>query len=352
MTCFPRTCQLCNWLNRYQTARRRAAAEAPSRVTPVRLALAEWPQTPCDEVAALYVLPGYVGSSEEVFVAFSCAGMRNTLLRCSVAELALVVDVKMGVLERGMGVATVSLMAKTGLRRTVFRRGPASTGARVQGLAHTSRAFPILQATMHSETAENYRRLFLATAQIWREMRPADPPLAEVLRQVHKDFAPGSERARQDVFPNARPCDDFVHLRRKERDLAARCVKGLIRSGRVVKTHFDWVRSTLDVLHLAPTLDVFDAAWRGFLARLVSEGEHGLVEYLRGHYTAEILAAFARDVYRVRVRSSQRDAGLLFASFWCGIFGILPGTGSGSHAAEALHSAWQRACTHEPEEAA
>ena len=83
-----------------------------------------------------------------------------------------------------------------------------------------------------------------------------------------------------------------------------------------MKTHFDWVRSTLDILHLLPTIHLFDAAGRGFLTRLVSEGEHGLVEYLRGHYTAEITAAIARDVHRVRVRSRQRDGRLLLASLW------------------------------------
>ena len=39
--------------------------------------------------------------------------------------------------------------------------------------------------------------------------------LEKQVRRVHKDHARGIEAARNRVFKNSRPCDDFAHMRRQ-----------------------------------------------------------------------------------------------------------------------------------------
>ena len=72
-----------------------------------------------ETVDALYLLEGFVHVSEQrVFVAYTCRGMLATLRRYVGDVVHLAVDARMKVLTGGMGVATLSLLVKDGLRNT------------------------------------------------------------------------------------------------------------------------------------------------------------------------------------------------------------------------------------------
>jgi hypothetical protein len=229
----------------------------------------------------------------------------------------------MQIVDRGMGVATVSLLVKQGLRNTSLTR----TGdGRVQGRAFATRALPVLQATIDVESIPNYEDLFRLLMSMWARLRPAAPSLEDLVGQVHKDFHQAIEGARKTCFPKSRPCDDYFHLRHNERAMSAKCRTTELVGGRWVKTHYDWVRAALELVRFAPTIHLFSAVWRGLLSRLEAMAEADLASWLRG---------FQRD------GQTAVPASLSFVGFWAGIHGLQHGTASGSESAEALHSPWQ-----------
>ena len=133
-------------------------SDAGVTVAPTVAALSDWPRSG-ETVDALYLLEGFVHVSEQrVFVAYTCRGMLATLRRYVGDVVHLAVDAKMKV-PGGMGVATLSLLVKDGLRNTNLCHQ--ETG-RVQGRAHTTHAMPFLQATMRQESEQNYASLFEA----------------------------------------------------------------------------------------------------------------------------------------------------------------------------------------------
>ena len=159
--------------------------------------------------------------------------------------------------------------------------------------------------------------------------------------QVHKDYAPGIEKARAEVFPNSRPCDDFFHFTQREKEFAKRCSQVHCTPRGWVKRHFDWAWGALLNLRHIPSLDLFDALYAGFRERMLASGEATLVDYLDTVYVRVVSARAAKEM-RMMTRAEEDEAPLYFAGFWSGILGVLPGTGCGSEAGESLHSAWQR----------
>ena len=210
--------------------------------TPTAVALRDWPRSSA-EVDGLYLPEHFVEvSNSRVFVAYTCRGMLDTLTRYTDDVVHLAVDAKMKVLTRGMGVATLSLLAKDGLRNTNLSH---AESGRVQGRACTTRAMPFLQATTHQETDANYQSLFAAADMLWRECCPGRPPLRDCVRQVHKDFAPGIEAARRIAFPNSRARNDWFHLKRKKKELETRCKQMRLVGNKFQKVNADWVMSCL-----------------------------------------------------------------------------------------------------------
>ena len=185
------------------------------------------------EIHGLYVLSrGVVCSDAETFIPFTCPGMMSVLSRYSAVDVLLGVDSKQKVLDRGMGVLTVSLLAKTGLRNTRLQ------GTRQQIRACVTRGLPVLQAIIHAESSPNADRMFALLEQLWVETHGSGrPPLRDCVKQVHKDFAPAFESARLLHFPNSRPCDDYFHLRQEYRELDARLSQTHVENGCFVKTH-------------------------------------------------------------------------------------------------------------------
>ena len=264
----------------------------------------------------------------EIFVPFACQGMSQVMKRWCGSEVCLVVDVKMKVLERGRGIATASLLTKTGLRNTRLGEG------RKQGKACASRPFPLLQAIVGSESHEVISSFFNLLCTVWDTHATHCVPLRDHVVQVHKDFAPGLESARKACFPCSRPCDDYYHFRQKHLELDSRLSHTALVAGRFQKAHLGWLQAVLGSLRLLPRASVFDACWRGLLARLTSMGECTVAAYLDNTYTAAVPQALLRHEHEYLPHHR-------FAGWWVGCRGIVSGTGCGSNPAEAIHSAWQ-----------
>ena len=71
--------------------------------------------------------------------------------------------------------------------------------------------------------------------------------------------------------------------------------------------------------------------WKAFLATLRRLGEPTLADYLQT-YERPLPAIF----------KTQYTPDIVFASFWVGLEGIIPGSESGSEPAEVIHASWQR----------
>eukprot|EP00438_Fugacium_kawagutii_P004393 Skav208133 [mRNA] locus=scaffold3170:20796:24740:- [translate_table: standard] len=328
-TRLPNLTQLAGWLKREkQKANANARlASTENVVGTVSVTLESWYRIP-DAVAGLYVLSrAVVVSDVETFIPFTCPGMLSVLSRYAAVDVLLALDSKQKVLDRGMGVLTVSVLAKTGLRNTRL------TGTRQQIRACVTRAFPVLQAIIHAESSPNADRMFTLLSELWQESHgESRPPLRDCVKQVHKDYAPAFESARQKHFPLSRPCDDYFHLRQKYKELDARLSQTHVERGCFVKTHLGWLRACLHSLRLLPRLGLFHFCWQGLMNRLHQKQEPAVAEYLAKQYTQNVPECFVQ---------SGHDREFWFASFWSGYEGVLPGTACGSEPAEALHADWQ-----------
>ena len=328
----PTNKQLGNWL---RNARRKIKASLDKDIAvveAVQLQIDSLPRSPPDSVDQIFLLAQPVVTDAEVCVIFSCPGMLDTLRHYSSASVALAVDTKMKVLDRGMGVATLSLLVKDELRATHLTR--ACKGSRTMGRAWVAHGLPLLQAIFHAETKPNYVALFKTTCDVWRAHTQHQPLLQNITGlQIHKDFHASIEEARNEVFPLSRACDDFFHFSEKTHTtMQAKCQHVSLQRGKYIKTHLQFAKDIIAILRFVPTLTLFSWLWQAFLATLRNLGEGILADWLKT-YERPLPAQFA---------SENVGPDIVYVSFWVGFEGIIPGMGSGSQPAEAIHAAWQR----------
>lgn len=245
----PTNTQLSNWLKNARQKKKGALEKDQHIVAAVGLEVAALPRALPKQIDALFLLADPVITDAEVCVLFACPGMLNTFNRFAGDAIALAVDTKMKVLDRGMGVATVSLLVKDRIRPTHLTR--AGKGCRTQGHAWTSHGMPILQAIFHAETKPNYVRLFACVCDVWRQRCAHRQPLEEQKTlQVHKDFHPSIEEARREIFPHSRACDDFFHMREKSHTvMQSTCAQVVLRKGKYIKKN-----AVCSRYHLHPTV--------------------------------------------------------------------------------------------------
>ena len=88
------------------------------------------------------------------------------------------------------------------------------------------------------------------------------------------------------------------------------------------------------------TIDLRSEIWKGFLARLDVKKEKEAKSYFTKQHTCE---RSVTELHAMGIATTQTDPDvvLLFSAHWCGAFGILPGTSSGTTALESRHSCWQ-----------
>ena len=160
--------------------------------------------------------------------------------------------------------------------------------------------------------------------------------------QVHKDYHDALEGARRAVFPNSRPVNDHFHLVEKERGMSAKCCKLVLHGGRYVKENYDWLIYALGNVLFAPRPDIFSFVWQGILCRLIVQGEYEVARYLRDEFSTVLTGATLNLPGVPTELSLPPDAPYCLAPHWAGLWGVLPGTASGSEPAKVLHSRWQR----------
>ena len=250
-------------------------------VAAVALEVGQLPRSLPKQVDAMFLLLGPIITDTEVCILFGCSGMLSTFDRYAGQDVALAVDTKMKVLNRGMGVATVSLLVKDQLRKTRLLK--AGKGSRTQSRAWTSHGMPVAQAIFHAETKPNYCRLFRICCDLWAERQPRSLPLPEQRSlQIHKDFHPSTEEARREVFPHSRACDDFFHFKEKSHTvMQSKCRHVVLRNGKHVKKHLHYALTIIALLRFIPTLPLFSWLWKAFLASLRRMDETTLADWLQ-----------------------------------------------------------------------
>ena len=338
---FPDRPRISNWLRHLKCGPSRAEQPASQHVETGRHSIEAWCEKPSEQDRTrLWVLQPYVLTGVSVRVLFASHGMlSHTLDRYDGGRVHLSVDGKWKVSDKGWAILTVSVLVKDVPRPTHLAHGVRKS---VQSKATTTRALPLLQALVQSETTEDVVAVFRALAAHWESRHPDRRSLYQLVKQVHKDYAPALEAARATVFPRSRPVNDFFHLREKEKILAAKCAKLDLRHGKYVKRHFEWTMYTLTNTRFTPHPEVFSMVWQGFLVRLLTVGETQVATYLRAEYSSLVDAEtveFADTPTHVVWSPGQR---LFFAPHWAGLWGVYPGTASGNQAGEALHAPWQR----------
>ena len=65
---------------------------------------------------------------------------------------------------------------------------------------------------MNTESEPNVSQFLSTASQVANQHCGLD--LAHQVWQLHKDYAKGLEASRRKIFPAARPCDDYPHMRR------------------------------------------------------------------------------------------------------------------------------------------
>ena len=85
------------------------------------------------------------------------------------SAIAICVDAKQSCMAHGWGVLAASFIVRDKLRNTSLAR---VEGRRVQGLAFTSHAAPVLQAVTRVESKENLAQFFLTLQRLWSTVCP------------------------------------------------------------------------------------------------------------------------------------------------------------------------------------
>ena len=158
--------------------------------------------------AQLIVLPQSLVRDDQVCVIWTCAGMLLKAQSGQKKVLKLVVDGKQSIVANSYTVVTLSFLVHGQTASKTW----ASTRHTKSVSCFTGTQLPLLQALVHTESEANMTHIFEVATQIGEQYCRLDLALQVV--QVHKDYAKGIEASRKKVFRNARPCDDFAHMRR------------------------------------------------------------------------------------------------------------------------------------------
>lgn len=144
------------------------------------------------------------------------------------------------------------------------------------------------------------------------------------------------------VWPGARPVDDFFHFTEKQRAIESRLrTTKATTDGRLVKEWLGWIVAALDATRFAPSAQAFHLVWNALLQRLRSNGESVVAEYFVSSYTRTLPVEVLARSWQIVVNDPEPGETLSFCGHWSGTLGIAPGMSCGSQPAEALHRAWQ-----------
>ncbi len=287
----------------------RARIEQPSAATPHKLCL----------------LPDMEFNAEtgDVFIPFTCWGFLRAASKCMDEHLALVVDGKCSVLQRGWIIMTVGwLTSGNRPRLTTTTRFAASheVGVRTQSREYTNSLVPFMLAIVASESTASMKLLFSCLRKYWPTTETLQRPIADRVSQLHKDYSPSFENGRAYIFSSARSCGDFAHFMR---NLHHKLHAAGYNSEAVRK-----VRSMAYATRFLPTAELFSIMWEHTLEWLSRQNQHQLISYMTQHYVRRRTAA---ELIACGVWVDPTLQGpLLWGDFQVGCLTILPGTATGS----------------------
>ncbi len=326
------------WLDNNKPAR--PQKPLPPRRINVDVSLAAWHARVPEGLADLVVPVAPPMDAKRVCIPLTCAGMRKVFSRFDGEEICLLVDRKMKVLRDDYGMASASVLLKDKLRNTTI--GKTATGQRVQALALASHADICGLAALNDESTDNWVAFFRWLEEEWRIARPWDKrPLKKVVRLVSKDLAPDIEAAREVVFHESRPLDDWFHFIELPTH-TAKLSEVTWAKGAFVKRDAGWLLACLRGFRFLPTVDIRSCIWSGFLNRLSAKKEHESRSSCEVRHTRKKTVRELRECWRIPSCSPDDEAELVFSAHWCGVFGLIPGTAQGSVPLEAKFSPWQR----------
>ena len=308
------------------------AGELMSSVLPFQVQnLDGWEQLP---VHQLLVLPGAVADAERVCIVFTCPGMIGRARAAVNKVVKLAVDGKQKLVSNEYTIVTVSFLVPNQIAKLTRGRKRVD---RVK--AHTCTQEPFVQALVNSEAEENMTQTFEAACKIANEQCGVD--LQQQVLQVHKDYAKGLEASRIKVFPRARRCDDYPHMRRA----AYKTLESLFGVGagkeNKQKRHkdFDRLDEIITISRTLPTIQLFDCVWQLTFAWLRATCP-AAGKYLEKTYFQKVQPENLQKQMRCAC-THWGATGIMFAGFWSGIIGTYPGSSSGSQTLESFHSYWQ-----------
>lgn len=181
--------------------------ELKKSISPFEVAdLTGWEDLP---VHQLIVVPGAVVDAERVCIAFTCPGMIARARGAANLSIKLAVDGKQKILANESTIVTLSFLVPSEAA-THTKVTPQSRNTRVK--VHTCTLEPFLQALVSLESEKNMTQTFEAACKVAADQCGLD--LRHQVLQVHKDYAKGIEASRMKIFPHARRCDDYLHMRR------------------------------------------------------------------------------------------------------------------------------------------
>eukprot|EP00438_Fugacium_kawagutii_P009631 Skav214980 [mRNA] locus=scaffold508:78764:83263:- [translate_table: standard] len=355
--------QLSNFVNRERAAANQThrAKNAKVSISELASAAAKWHMKPgqnWDDVplAQLIVLPDMVVKENEVVIAWTCKGMLRRAKGAQQKVVKLIVDGKQKILANEYTVVTVGFVVSN--QKVTQTR----VAKRKRAKVHTSTQEPFLQALVDSESASNIVKVFEIACALAAEHAGLD--LRKQVWQVHKDFALGIEKARLQVFPASRPCNDYPHMRRASYS----CLKAFLKGAQATipqvekedsgseaehpqrkaatkakkptqrDKNFDKLDKIIAASRALPTVQLVDAVWRAAFDWLGHVSKPA-AEYLQKHYFKK--ASVSSLSRRFRCKQSVQGDWLWFATFWGGIVGTYPGSASGTQTIESFHASWE-----------
>ena len=160
------------------------------------------------KVSQLLVLPSSTFEADRICVMWTCPGMLRHAQALQEKVVKLALDAKQKVVANECGIVTLSFLVSSAVPSKTWA-GATHTKSTS---AHTATQEPFLQALVDTESEANMTQIFTEACKLAEGHCGLD--LRGQIWQVDKDYAKGIEASRRKVFPYARPCDDYAHMRR------------------------------------------------------------------------------------------------------------------------------------------
>ena len=337
---FPLRCsgdQLRNFTARARAAKKCSVPrkEAPMTVGELQAAASAhafpagelWQQQP---VTKLMVLPTSVCGSDRVCMMFTCPGMLRRAAAAQGKVVKLAVDGKQKILSNEYIILTLSFLVSN----DVLSKTWAGRWHQKSVSSHTGTQEPFMQALVNAESEANVSCVFNSACQLAEQHCKLD--LKSQVWQVHKDYAKGIEASRKKVFPAARPCDDYPHMRRASYKVLQKHLSSL--QGKAADT-FQVLDRVIRLSRALPTVQLFDATWQLVFPRLEK-----LCKPAAGYLQATYFCRSAPSGLQKQLHCTETLWGadaVWFAGFWAGVLGTYPGSSSGTQPLESFHGYWQ-----------